>query len=131
MMHKRKGLNRFGWVMWNAQMSGLLNGTSGCLFDGNPAGAAFYADCGKSELDLSALPGLSSVRALGSTGSPLSEEAQIWGTRLGLEVNLQPLEVINQEAMANPACLPWYVEFARERDAQPNLSIMPVLRESQ
>ena len=27
-----------GWVMWNAQMSGLLNGTTCCLYDGNPAG---------------------------------------------------------------------------------------------
>ena len=101
-----------GWVMWNAQMSGLLNGTTCCIFDGNPAGptvdaqgqkcapdwttlwrfaaelgvtffgagAAFYANCMKADLDLSALPGLSSVRALGTTGSPLSEEAQNWGT---------------------------------------------------
>jgi acetoacetyl-CoA synthetase len=27
-----------GWVMWNAQMSGLLNGTTCCIYDGNPAG---------------------------------------------------------------------------------------------
>jgi acetoacetyl-CoA synthetase len=25
-----------GWVMWNAQMSGLLNGTTCCIFDGSP-----------------------------------------------------------------------------------------------
>jgi acetoacetyl-CoA synthetase len=25
-----------GWVMWNAQMSGLLNGTTCCIYDGNP-----------------------------------------------------------------------------------------------
>ncbi|MCF8208764.1 MAG: acetoacetate--CoA ligase [Rhodoferax sp.] len=101
-----------GWVMWNAQMSGLLNGTTCCIFDGNPAGAtvdaqgqkcapdwttlwrfaaelgvtffgagaAFYANCMKAGLDLSTLPGLSCIRALGTTGSPLSEEAQNWGT---------------------------------------------------
>ncbi|MGI9132705.1 MAG: AMP-binding protein, partial [Rhodoferax sp.] len=101
-----------GWVMWNAQASGLLNGTTICLFDGNPAGpgvdeqgqklapdwttlwrfaaelgvrffgagAAFYANCMKADLDLSAVPGLHTVRALGSTGSPLSEDAQAWGT---------------------------------------------------
>jgi acetoacetyl-CoA synthetase len=101
-----------GWVMWNAQMSGLLNGTTCCLFDGNPggatvdaqgnklapdwttlwrfaaelgvtffgAGAAFYANCMKAGVDLSTLPGLSTVRALGTTGSPLSEDAQAWGT---------------------------------------------------
>ena len=101
-----------GWVMWNAQMSGLLNGTTCCLFDGNPggatvdaqgnkcapdwttlwrfaaelgvtffgAGAAFYANCMKAEVDLSTLPALSTVRALGTTGSPLSEDAQAWGS---------------------------------------------------
>jgi acetoacetyl-CoA synthetase len=94
-----------GWVMWNAQMSGLLNGTTCCLFDGNPggskdkpdwatlwrfgadlgvtffgAGAAFFANCMKAGVDLTALPGLKTVRALGTTGSPLSEEAQRWGT---------------------------------------------------
>lgn len=28
-----------GWVMWNAQVSGLLNGTTCCIYDGNPAGS--------------------------------------------------------------------------------------------
>ncbi|MBX3633654.1 MAG: AMP-binding protein, partial [Simplicispira sp.] len=28
-----------GWVMWNAQMAGLLSGTTCVLFDGNPGGA--------------------------------------------------------------------------------------------
>uniref|UniRef100_UPI00374DCEDA AMP-binding protein n=1 Tax=Rhodoferax sp. TaxID=50421 RepID=UPI00374DCEDA len=27
-----------GWVMWNAQVSGLLSGTTCCLFDGSPGG---------------------------------------------------------------------------------------------
>ena len=94
-----------GWVMWNAQVSGLLNGTTCVIFDGNPggtkeksdwatlwrfaantrvtflgAGAAFFANCMKAEVDLSACGDLSHVRALGSTGSPLSTEAQQWGT---------------------------------------------------
>ncbi|HEY3048748.1 MAG TPA: acetoacetate--CoA ligase, partial [Polaromonas sp.] len=94
-----------GWVMWNAQMSGLLNGTTCVIFDGNPgggkdkpdwttlwrfaaeqgvtffgAGAAFFANCMKAGVDLTQLPGLKSMRALGSTGSPLSPEAQNWGT---------------------------------------------------
>jgi acetoacetyl-CoA synthetase len=93
-----------GWVMWNAQTSGLLNGTTCCIFDGNPggtkdkpdwttlwrfaarlgvtffgAGAAFFANCMKAGVDLSACGDLSKVRALGSTGSPLSVEAQQWG----------------------------------------------------
>ena len=101
-----------GWVMWNAQMGGLLNGTTCCIFDGNPAGrsmdeagnklapdwgtlwrfgadvgatffgagAAFFANCQKSGLDLSTCGELRQVRALGTTGSPLSVDAQNWGT---------------------------------------------------
>jgi len=101
-----------GWVMWNAQLSGLLNGTTCCIFDGSPggvtvdatgqkigpdwstlwrfaadvgvtflgAGAAFFANCMKAGLDLTQCGDLSAVRALGTTGSPLSEEAQRWGT---------------------------------------------------
>jgi acetoacetyl-CoA synthetase len=102
-----------GWVMWNAQMSGLLNGTTCCLFDGNPggstvdaaghkvapdwttlwrfaantgvtffgAGAAFFANCMKAGIDLGRCGELRQVRALGTTGSPLSEDAQNWGTQ--------------------------------------------------
>ncbi|MFM6987034.1 MAG: acetoacetate--CoA ligase [Hydrogenophaga sp.] len=94
-----------GWVMWNAQTSGLLNGTTCVIYDGNPggtkehpdwtvlwrfaaregvtffgAGAAFYAHCMKAGVDLSTCGDLSSVRALGSTGSPLSQDVQNWGT---------------------------------------------------
>jgi len=101
-----------GWVMWNAQVSGLLSGTTCCIFDGNPggrtvdaagnkvapdwttlwrfaaelgvtffgAGAAFFANCLKAGVDLRTCGDLSRIRALGSTGSPLSAEAQAWGT---------------------------------------------------
>jgi acetoacetyl-CoA synthetase len=94
-----------GWVMWNAQLAGLLSGTTCCIYDGNPggskdkpdwgvlwrfaselgvtffgAGAAFFANCMKAGVDLSQFPGLRKVRALGTTGSPLSEDAQRWGT---------------------------------------------------
>ena len=94
-----------GWVMWNAQVAGLLGGTTCVIYDGNPggskehpdwtvlwrlaaregvtffgAGAAFYANCMKAGVDLSACGDLSRVRALGTTGSPLSEDAQRWGT---------------------------------------------------
>ncbi|MFZ2738987.1 MAG: acetoacetate--CoA ligase [Burkholderiaceae bacterium] len=109
-----------GWVMWNAQMSGLLNGTTCCIFDGNPggatvddaghkcapdwstlwrfgarvgasffgAGAAFFANCMKAGVDLSLCGDLSRVRALGTTGSPLSEEAQRWGSAQFAQVRL-------------------------------------------
>ena len=94
-----------GWVMWNAQLSGLLNGTTCVLFDGNPggskdqpdwgtlwrfaaetgvtyfgAGAAFFANCMKAGIDLRDFGDLSRIRALGTTGSPLSPEVQQWGT---------------------------------------------------
>ena len=94
-----------GWVMWNAQLAGLLGGTTCVIFDGSPAGsreqpdwttlwrfaastgvtffgagAAFYAGCMKTGI----LPGqcgdLSRIRVLGATGSPLSAEVQRWGT---------------------------------------------------
>ncbi|WOI46356.1 acetoacetate--CoA ligase [Acidovorax sp. BLS4] len=94
-----------GWVMWNAQVSGLLAGTTCVIYDGNPgggrerpdwgtlwrfaaetgvtffgAGAAFYANCMKSGLSLTDCGDLSRVRALGTTGSPLAPEVQAWGT---------------------------------------------------
>ncbi len=94
-----------GWVMWNAQAGGLLGGTTCVIYDGNPggskdkpdwttlwrfaaeqgvtffgAGAAFFANCFKAGVDLSTCGDLSNVRALGTTGSPLSEDAQNWGT---------------------------------------------------
>ena len=95
-----------GWVMWNAQIGGLLGGSTICLYDGSPSGskekpdwgvlwrfaarhrvtffgtgAAFFGSCMKASLQLSGCGNLSRIRALGSTGSPLSEEVQIWGTR--------------------------------------------------
>ncbi|MEG1455561.1 MAG: AMP-binding protein, partial [Comamonas sp.] len=95
-----------GWVMWNAQVSGLLGGTTCVIFDGSPggskeqpdwgvlwrfaaetgvtcfgSGAAFYANCMKAGIDLSECGDLSRVRSLGSTGSPLSAEVQQWGTQ--------------------------------------------------
>ena len=94
-----------GWVMWNAQMSGLLSGTTCVIFDGNPggskehpdwgvlwrfaaetgvtffgAGAAFFANCMKAGITLSDYGDLTRIRALGTTGSPLSPEVQQWGT---------------------------------------------------
>jgi acetoacetyl-CoA synthetase len=90
-----------GWVMWNAQVGGLLNGTTICIYDGSPTGpkeapdfgvlwrfaarhrvtwfgcgAAFYTNLLKSGLELANCGDLSRIRALGSTGSPLSEEVQ-------------------------------------------------------
>jgi len=94
-----------GWVMWNIQAGGLLTGTTICLYDGSPggtksepdwsplwsfaarhgitwfgAGAAFFSSCRKGGLDLTKIGGLNTIRALGSTGSPLPSDVQRWGT---------------------------------------------------
>ncbi len=94
-----------GWVMWNAQIAGLLSGTTCVIFDGSPggskdapdwsvlwrfaarhrvsffgAGAAFYANCMKAGVDLADCGDLSRVRVLGTTGSPLAPDVQQWGT---------------------------------------------------
>jgi acetoacetyl-CoA synthetase len=95
-----------GWVMWNSQISALLNGTTCVIFDGSPggprdapdwstlwrfaaaqqvsffgAGAAFYQSCVKADLRLESIPGLARIRALGTTGSPLSATVQAWGSQ--------------------------------------------------
>lgn len=92
-----------GWIMWNAGLAALLGGTTVCVYDGNPggparapgwgtlwrfaaacgttffgAGAAFYASCLKAGVHPQQLADLSCLRAVGSTGSPLSEEAYQW-----------------------------------------------------
>ncbi|WP_373460274.1 acetoacetate--CoA ligase [Pseudokordiimonas caeni] len=93
-----------GWVMWNQQVCGLLSGTTICLYDGSPSGpketpdwgvmwafaarhritwfgggAAFFISCRKAGISLSEIGDLSAVRALGSTGSPLPPDVQLWG----------------------------------------------------
>ncbi|HEY0819868.1 MAG TPA: acetoacetate--CoA ligase, partial [Rhizobacter sp.] len=92
-----------GWIMWNCQVSGLLFGTTICLYDGNPggkskapdwttlwrfaadakvtffgAGAAFYASCLKADVHPMEVADLSRLRAIGSTGSPLASDCYRW-----------------------------------------------------
>ena len=96
-----------GWVMWNCQLAGLTFGATIVLYDGHPAGskdrpdwavlwrfvakhrvtffgagAAYFANCMKAGLTAADTGDLSRVRALGSTGSPLSEDVQRWGSAL-------------------------------------------------
>ena len=90
-----------GWMMWNAQIGGLLSGTTLCIFDGSPvgareapdwgllwrfaarnrvtffgSGAQFFTLCVKSGTDFQTVGDLSSLRGLGSTASPLSADVQ-------------------------------------------------------
>ncbi len=96
-----------GWIMWNGQLSGLLGGTTICLYDGNPggpapqtgrpadwgtlwrfaaaagvtwfgAGAAFFASCLKAGVVPQQVADLQRLRAIGATGSPLSDECYDW-----------------------------------------------------
>jgi acetoacetyl-CoA synthetase len=92
-----------GWIMWNSQVGVLLGGTTICIFDGSPAGlhgapdwstlwrfaglarcsffgagAAFYASCLKAGVEPQAMADLSGLRAVGSTGSPLSVDCYRW-----------------------------------------------------
>ncbi|MDH6592160.1 acetoacetyl-CoA synthetase [Variovorax sp. TBS-050B] len=95
-----------GWVMWNCQMAGLAFGATIVIYDGHPAGskekpdwavlwrfaakhritffgagAAYFTNCMKAGVVAADCGDLSRVRALGSTGSPLSEEVQRWGSQ--------------------------------------------------
>jgi acetoacetyl-CoA synthetase len=97
-----------GWIMWNSQIGGLLVGATICLYDGNPgypdlgtlwrfagetkmtffgAGAAYFLNCKKADIEPAALADLSALHTVGSTGSPLPEEGYEWISRkLGPEV---------------------------------------------
>jgi len=92
------------WIVWNSQVSALLGGTTSCIYDGSPAGrtpgvadwgtlwrfvgaagvswfgagAAFFASCLKADVMPQQQADLHRLRAIGSTGSPLSPECYEW-----------------------------------------------------
>ena len=88
-----------GWMMWNFLVSGLLTEAAIVLYDGSPGhpdmdvlwdladragvtcfgtSAAYVAACMKAEVEPAAGRDLSRLRAVGSTGSPLSPDAFRW-----------------------------------------------------
>jgi acetoacetyl-CoA synthetase len=88
-----------GWMMWNFLTSGLLTDAAIVLYDGSPAqpdmnvlwdlaeqarittfgtSAAYIASCMKAGVEPAAGRDLSQLRAVGSTGSPLSPDAFRW-----------------------------------------------------
>jgi acetoacetyl-CoA synthetase len=88
-----------GWMMWNFLVGVLLTDASIVLFDGNPAypdmgtlwdlaartgmtcfgtSAAFIGACMKAGVEPGSGRDLSALRAIGSTGSPLSPEGFRW-----------------------------------------------------
>jgi acetoacetyl-CoA synthetase len=88
-----------GWMMWNLLVSGLLTKAPIVLFDGSPGypdlgalwdlaeraevtcfgtSAAYVSSCIKAGVEPAAGRDLSRIRAVGSTGSPLSPEGFDW-----------------------------------------------------
>jgi len=88
-----------GWMMWNYLISGLLVGATVVMYDGSPAhpdlntlwrlaakhrvtffgtSAPYIQSCLKQHIRPAADHDLSSLRALGSTGAPLSPEGFQW-----------------------------------------------------
>jgi acetoacetyl-CoA synthetase len=88
-----------GWMMWNFLVSVLLTDAAIVLYDGNPGtpdlnrlwdlaeesrmtcfgtSASYIASCMKAGVEPAAGRDLSSLRAVGSTGSPLSPEGFEW-----------------------------------------------------
>jgi acetoacetyl-CoA synthetase len=88
-----------GWMMWNFLVSGLLTKAAIVLYDGNPGhpdmsvlwelaeragvtmfgtSAAYIGACMKAGVEPSAGRDLSALKAVGSTGSPLSPEGFDW-----------------------------------------------------
>jgi acetoacetyl-CoA synthetase len=88
-----------GWVMWNILQGGLLTGATSLLYDGSPGfpdlgvvwefaekaemnilgtSAAFITGCMNAQMEPGKTYNLDKLRAIGSTGSPLSVEGFRW-----------------------------------------------------
>jgi len=102
-----------GWIMWNSQLGAMAAGATIAIYDGSPAtdnwtvlwqfaseakattfghGAAFYTSCIKAGVVPRDVADLSSIHTIGSTGSPLSEEAYGWiYDELGPDIWLAPV----------------------------------------
>lgn len=99
-----------GWMMWNFVVGGLLVGSTIVLYDGNPAypdlmamwrlaerhrvsyfgtSAPFVSTCRKADLAPAAELDLSSIKTVGSTGSPLGADGFEWlRERLGAHIQI-------------------------------------------
>jgi acetoacetyl-CoA synthetase len=99
-----------GWMMWNFLIAGLLVGSTIVLFDGSPGqpdlgalwrlaeqhrinyfgtSAPFIQSCLKANLEPGTDYDLSALRAIGSTGAPLSVEGFRWiAEKVGAEVQI-------------------------------------------
>jgi acetoacetyl-CoA synthetase len=92
-------LSATGWIVWNIHVSSLLVGSTMVIFEGRPdypdasaiwkflekaqvnvfgCGAAFYTNAMKSGVIPNQVANLTALKGLGSTGSPLPDEAYDW-----------------------------------------------------
>jgi acetoacetyl-CoA synthetase len=92
-------LTSSGWIMWNSQLGALAQGMTVAMYDGAPnypdfntlwrfaadeklnyfgAGAAFFSSCMKAGVTPGGDFDLGHLDSLGSTGSPLSDDAYTW-----------------------------------------------------
>jgi acetoacetyl-CoA synthetase len=88
-----------GWMMWNIVAAGLLTGATALLYDGNPGhpdmnvlwefaeqtgmtnfgtSASYLTSCTKADMEPGRNFALSSLKAIGSTGSPLPPVGFEW-----------------------------------------------------
>ncbi|WP_319824700.1 acetoacetate--CoA ligase [Thalassovita sp.] len=106
-------LTSSGWIMWNVQLACLAKGATVVMFDGaanHPdmtevwriaaaerltyfgAGAAYFTGCQKAGIRPAAELDLSSITAIGATGSPMTEEGYDWVySQIAQDVWLAPI----------------------------------------
>ncbi|MCK7544917.1 acetoacetate--CoA ligase [Marinobacter bryozoorum] len=125
-----------GWIMWNAQIGGLLLGSTICIYDGNPgypdlgtlwrfageagvtffgAGAAYFLNCKKAEIHPRDYADLSRIHSVGSTGSPLPDEGYKWiMNEIGDDVLVAPISGGTDVAAFYVGCNPIMPVYAGE-----------------
>jgi acetoacetyl-CoA synthetase len=118
-----------GWMMWNFLVSGLLVGATVVLYDGSPAypdlgalwrlveragltylgsSAPFIHASMQAEVEPRSLADLSTLRAIGSTGAPLSPEGFAWvNDRVGSDVWLGSISGGTDLCTAVVTSCPW------------------------
>ena len=146
-----------GWMMWNLLVSGLLVGATVVLFDGNPGypdlsalwrlaerhhisyfgtSAAFIQSCLKAGLRPRDECDLSALRAVGSTGSPLSAEGFRWLAERGCAGACRSARSPAAPTCAPRSCAPpppsryGWVRSPAPRWARPRPPTTPAVRRS-
>jgi acetoacetyl-CoA synthetase len=126
------------WMMWNALVSALLNGSSIVMIDGNPlypdinwqwqlaeetgatlmgASPGFLMACRKAGVQPAKSFGLSRLRQLGAAGSPLPAEGYRWvseqfGSRVLLNVGSGGTDVCTGIVQGSPLLPVWAGEIS-------------------